>query len=60
MKLYDNLTISEVEQSLTYSDIGLVPVEVSELEHRSEADTNSEFLDLELKLPVNLNISLNV
>ena len=52
MKLYDNLTISEVEQSLTYSDIGLVPVEVSELEHRSEADTNSEFLDLELKLPV--------
>ena len=52
MKLYDNLTISEVEQSLTYSDIGLVPVEVSELEHRSEADTSSEFLDLDLKLPV--------
>jgi IMP dehydrogenase/GMP reductase len=52
MKLYSNLSISDIDESLTYSDIGLVPVEVSTLKHRSEADTTSDFLGYKLTIPV--------
>lgn len=52
MQLYNSLTINEINESLTYSDIGLVPIGVSELRHRSEANTWSEFLRNTLSIPV--------
>lgn len=38
--------------SLTYEDISLLPDQISELEHRADCDTSTEFLGLKLSLPV--------
>jgi len=38
--------------SFTYEDISLLPDQISELEHRSDCDTSTEFLGLNLNLPV--------
>lgn len=52
MKIYSKLELNEYSMSLTYDDISLVPVEISEAKSRSAADTSTEFLGLELGLPI--------
>lgn len=38
--------------SLTYDDLSLIPTQVSALKSRNEAVTNSQFLGLNLSVPV--------
>ncbi len=52
MKIYSKSELNEYSMSLTYDDISLVPVEISEAKSRSAADTSTEFLGLELGLPI--------
>ena len=52
MKLYNKKELNDYFQSLTYDDISLVPTEISRIKSRREADTNAEFLDEKLALPV--------
>jgi len=52
MKVYSKNELNEFHQSLTYDDISLIPTEVSRIKSRTEASTNTTFLDLKLKVPV--------
>jgi len=52
MRIYTKKTLNEYHQSLTYDDISLIPVEVSEIRSRTEAKTSCSFLGLNLSLPV--------
>ncbi len=52
MKVYSKNELNEFHQSLTYNDISLIPTEVSRIKSRTEAKTNTNFLGLNLKLPV--------
>lgn len=52
MKLFSTDDLNDSDYSLTFNDISLVPGQISTLNHRSEADTSTEFLGLKLKLPV--------
>jgi IMP dehydrogenase/GMP reductase len=52
MKIYTKKDLNEYHQSLTYDDISLIPTEVSEIRSRTEAKTSSEFLGLNLLLPI--------
>lgn len=38
--------------SCTYDDISLVPNQISEIEHRAECDTSTEFLGVKLAVPI--------
>lgn len=40
------------DYSLTYDDISLLPNQISEIEHRSLCDTSSNFLGLNLEVPI--------
>lgn len=52
MKVYTKNELNEFHQSLTYDDISLIPTEVSRIKSRTEASTNTTFLDIKLKVPV--------
>lgn len=38
--------------SLTYDDISLLPDQISEIKHRSDCDTSTDFLGLKLDMPI--------
>jgi IMP dehydrogenase len=52
MKVYDKHSLNEYHQSLTYDDISLIPTNVSRVKSRKEVDTSSNFLGLNLALPL--------
>ncbi len=52
MRIYSKAELNDYSMSLTYDDISLVPVEISEAKSRSDADTSTAFLGLNLGLPV--------
>ncbi len=52
MKIYSKAGLNDYSMSLTYDDISLVPVEISKAKSRSVADTSTEFLGLNLGLPI--------
>jgi IMP dehydrogenase len=52
MKVYTKKELNEYHQSLTYDDISLIPIEVSRIKSRSEANISSSFLGVDLVLPV--------
>lgn len=52
MKVYTKAQLNEYFLSLTYDDISLIPQEVSELRSRTEADSSTKFLDLDLNVPI--------
>ncbi len=52
MKIYNKNELNNYSLSLTYDDISLVPTEVSKIKSRTEATTNTTFLNKKLSLPV--------
>lgn len=52
MKVYSKKDLNEYPQSLTYDDISLIPMEVSRIKSRSEANTSADFLGFNLTVPV--------
>ncbi len=52
MKVYSKEALNNYNLSLTYDDISLIPIEVSEIKSRVEASTKTKFMDLDLLLPV--------
>jgi len=52
MKIYSKETLNNHDLSLTYDDISLVPCEVSRIESRKEAKTDTLFLDKKMAVPV--------
>lgn len=52
MKIYSKKDLDSYELTLTYDDISLVPTAVSEIKSRTNANTKTKFLDLDLGLPV--------
>ncbi len=52
MKIYSKKDLNEFYQSLTYDDISLIPTQISRIKSRTEAVTNTEFLGLNLSVPV--------
>lgn len=52
MKIYSKKELNGYFQSLTYDDISLVPMEISNVKSRTECNTSSNFLGLDLNLPV--------
>lgn len=52
MKIYSKSELNEYHQSLTYNDISLIPVEISRIKSRTEANISAAFLGQELALPL--------
>lgn len=52
MKIYNKNELNNYSLSLTYDDISLVPTEVSKIKSRTDATTNTTFLNRKLSLPV--------
>lgn len=52
MKVYNKVLLNEYNQSLTYDDISLIPTEVSRIKSRKQVDTSSNFLGINLSLPI--------
>lgn len=52
MKVYSKIELNNSNQSLTYDDISLIPVQVSRIKSRTEALTNLNLLGFDLSLPV--------
>ncbi|RJP64541.1 MAG: guanosine monophosphate reductase [Ignavibacteriales bacterium] len=52
MKIYTKEDLNQYHFSLTYDDISLIPTEVSRIRSRNEATTRTNFLGLELNVPV--------
>lgn len=52
MKIHTKEELNSYQLSLTYDDISLVPTEISQFSSRSECITKSNFLDVELNVPV--------
>ncbi len=52
MKIYSKTQLTEHHQSLTYDDISLIPTEISRIRSRTETITATEFLGMNLALPV--------
>ncbi len=52
MKVYSKSELNSYHLSLTYDDISLVPREISRIVTRTEVDTKTEFLGVNLNLPV--------
>ena len=46
------MALFEPTPSYTYDDIGLTPMELSKVESRNDVDTSTEFLGLELSMPL--------
>ncbi|GAB6282912.1 MAG: IMP dehydrogenase [Ignavibacterium sp.] len=52
MKIYSKKELNGYFQSLTYDDISLVPMEISNFKSRTECNTSSNLLGLNLNLPI--------
>ncbi|MCX7797853.1 MAG: guanosine monophosphate reductase [Melioribacter sp.] len=52
MKIYSKQELNNYFLSLTYDDISIIPTEISNVKSRTNIDTKSKFLDLELSLPI--------
>lgn len=52
MKVYTKKELNGYHQSLTYDDISLIPTEVSRIRSRVEAITTSNFLGIDLAVPI--------
>ncbi|MGE5682938.1 MAG: guanosine monophosphate reductase [Bacillota bacterium] len=52
MKIYSKKDLNAYHFSLTYDDISLIPTEISRIRSRVEASTKTEFLGLELGVPI--------
>ncbi|NWF89419.1 MAG: guanosine monophosphate reductase [Ignavibacteriaceae bacterium] len=52
MKVYSKKELNDYFLSLTYDDISLIPTEISQIKSRTETLTGSNFLGLDLSLPV--------
>lgn len=52
MRIFSKKDLQNYELSLTYDDISLIPTQVSEIRSRVEPSTKTNFLNLELGLPV--------
>lgn len=52
MKIYNKNELNNYSLSLTYDDISLVPTEVSKIKSRTDATTNTTFLNKKLSLPI--------
>ncbi len=52
MKIYSREELNEYFLSLTFDDISLIPTEISGIKSRTEANTQTIFLERELALPV--------
>ncbi|MBU0559010.1 MAG: guanosine monophosphate reductase [Bacteroidetes bacterium] len=52
MKIYSKKDLSNYDLSLTYDDISFVPTKISAIRSRVEAKTNTNFLDIDLGMPV--------
>lgn len=52
MKIYSKKDLDRYELTLTYDDISLVPTAISEIKSRTNANTRTKFLGLDLGLPV--------
>lgn len=52
MKVYTKKELNDYFLSLTYDDISLIPIEISQLKSRTEASTSCNFLGINLSLPI--------
>ncbi len=52
MKVYSKHELNNYLLSLTYDDISLIPTQISQVKTRSEVNTKSSFLGMELTVPV--------
>lgn len=52
MKIYSKSDLNNYSLSLTYDDISLIPTEISRVKSRSEVNSKSTFLGVELAVPV--------
>ncbi len=52
MKIYSKEDLNNNSLSLTYDDISLIPLEISQVKSRIECDTTCNFLGQEFQLPV--------
>lgn len=52
MKIYSKLDLNSYSLSLTYDDISLIPLEISQVKTRNEIITKSSFIGEELAVPV--------
>lgn len=52
MKIFSREELNNYELSLTYDDISLVPCDISRIQSRKEANTESTFLDHKISVPV--------
>lgn len=52
MKVYSKKELNDHYLSLTYDDISLIPTEISQIRTRSETTTTSNFLGLDVSLPI--------
>ncbi|GBD90714.1 inosine-5'-monophosphate dehydrogenase [bacterium BMS3Abin04] len=52
MKIYSKCDLNLYNLALTYDDISLVPTEISLVKSRTQANTQTNFLNLDLGLPV--------
>ncbi|MDP2037125.1 MAG: guanosine monophosphate reductase [Ignavibacteria bacterium] len=52
MKIYSKSDLNNYSLSLTYDDISLIPTEISRVKSRTEVNSKSTFLGVELAVPV--------
>lgn len=52
MKVYTKKELNDYFLSLTYDDISLIPIEVSQIKSRMETSTTCNFLGMNLSLPI--------
>ncbi|MFC2134508.1 guanosine monophosphate reductase [Bacteroidota bacterium] len=52
MRIYSKEELNSYDLSLTYDDISLVPKRISRVRSRGDVETKSNFMGLDLKLPV--------
>jgi IMP dehydrogenase len=52
MKIYSKNDLNKHSLSLTYDDISLIPLEISQVKTRNEVNTKSKFIGVELAVPV--------
>lgn len=52
MKIYTKEDLNNHHLSLTYDDLSLIPTEISNVKTRTEVNIKSEFMGVELAVPV--------
>lgn len=52
MKIYSKEDLNNYPLSLTYDDVSLIPLEISQVKTRSEISTKSHFLGFDLSVPI--------